>query len=87
MNQESNRGLAYTINLNDENIGDFYADLLGFKEAFNAISDKLSLKKSCKKSYKNEKHGYLFASINAFDNNVHADDLASSMSVSVSNTV
>lgn len=87
LNQESNRGLAYTINLNDENIGDFYADLLGFKEAFNAISDKLSLKKSCKKSYKNEKHGYLFASINAFDNNVHADDLASSLSVSVSNTV
>ncbi len=87
LDQESNRGLTFSCMLNDEEIGIFHADLLGFKEVFNLVTEKLSLKKSNKEKTINGKQGYLFASINSFDNELFSNDLNTSSTISNKGTV
>jgi len=78
---DSFRGIGYNVFIDDELLGKFYADILGFKEVFDAICAKLQLKQEVKRESPLEKNAYTFISINSYDNMQH--DLCDDFRISV----
>lgn len=70
---ESDRGIAFSVFINDDDIGVYYADILGFKELFDIIIKKISLNREVIKKNIIEKSSCVFASINSFDNTLYTE--------------
>ena len=78
---DSFRGIGYNFFIDDELLGKFYADILGFKEVFDAICVKLQLKQELKTESPLKKNAYTFISTNSYDNMQH--DLCDDYRISV----
>lgn len=71
---EQERGQAYSLLINNETFGLFYADVLGAKEVIEQIIKSLFLKEKYKETVPKTKHPFKYASINSFDNRIYCND-------------
>lgn len=81
LESDDNRGVPFNLYLNDELIGKFYSDILGFKEAIAEIKNALNLKLPTLKETNTYKNDYSFISINSFDNRMYSITKSNRLSV------
>lgn len=81
ISKESNRGLLFILIINNNQIGKYYADILGFKEIVSDVLKYIDLKlpKLIEKNI--NKKEYSFISINSFDNRMYSNNNSINLSI------